>query len=88
MIYLLPSAESRATTEAFLERVGGPIDVSVIVHSNLGANEVVFTFPETSGISAGESPWVHIAVVDDSSGDVVAVRSVPQAIVDLDANTQ
>ncbi len=81
---VMPSTESSDVTDSLLERVGeNPEAAQVIVTSGTNSGEIAFALSATGEDAPDEIPRVHIALIDNISGDVVAVRSVAVAIIDL-----
>lgn len=81
-----PSTESSDVTDGLLERVGeSPDEAQVIVRSGTTNGEIAFSLGTESENGTDEIPRIHIGLIDNASGDAVAVRSVPVAMIDLGA---
>ena len=84
-----PGAEKSERASAFAERVGEAENAAQVVAStNSSSGELAFTLRETEPRAAVQAPRVHIALIDDASGDAVAVRSVPVELIDLSAGAE
>jgi len=79
-----PGTESSERTAAFAERVGEAGGGGQIISStNSSTGEIRFTMRQTDAQATVQAPRVHIALMDDASGNAVAVRSVPVDLIDL-----
>ena len=79
-----PGAEESQRTTAFTERVGEAENAAQVVAStNSSSGELAYTMRETDPLAAVQALRVHIALIDDASGDAVAVRSVPVQLINL-----
>jgi len=77
-----PGPESSSRTESFAEQVG-EVDAGVIASPDASSGQLNFVFEQEEPLGNLQVPRVHLALIDDETGEPIVVRSVSVELIDI-----